>query len=171
MKKLISIAVSLTILIIIYWKIDFPRLIEVFQNSDKLWMTISLGMVIPLTMLTAWRLQQLTPSRTRLGFGEANRLILTASVLNMVVPSKMGDIVKAYFIKERGHLEGSLSLSLVVFENEKASSVAQSQCVILAIGFGIQRSVVRVPVGGALFDIFNVVFRQKAPIGTNFQWV
>ena len=116
MKKLISIAVSLTILIIIYWKIDFPRLIEVFQNSDKLWMTISLGMVIPLTMLTAWRLQQLTPSRTRLGFGEANRLILTASVLNMVLPSKMGDIVKAYFIKERGHLEGSLSLSLVVFE-------------------------------------------------------
>ncbi|MDY6896778.1 MAG: lysylphosphatidylglycerol synthase transmembrane domain-containing protein [Cyanobacteriota bacterium] len=116
MKKIISIAVSLTILIIIYWKIDFPRLIEVFQNSDKLWMTISLGMVVPLTMLTAWRLQQLTPSRTRLGFGEANRLILTASVLNMVLPSKMGDIVKAYFIKERGHLEGSLSLSLVVFE-------------------------------------------------------
>ena len=116
MKKLISIAVSLTILVIIYWKIDFPKLIEVFQNSDKLWMAISLGMVVPLTMLTAWRLQQLTPSRTRLGFGEANRLILTASVLNMVLPSKMGDIVKAYFIKERGHLEGSLSLSLVVFE-------------------------------------------------------
>ena len=116
MKKLISIAVSLTILVIIYWKIDFPKLIEVFQNSDKLWMAISLGMVVPLTMLTAWRLQQLTPSRTRLGFGEANRLILTASVLNMVLPSKMGDIVKAYFIKERGHLNGLLSLSLVVFE-------------------------------------------------------
>ncbi len=116
MKKLISIAVSLTILAIIYWKIDFPRLIEVFQNSDKWWMAISLGMVVPLTMLTAWRLQQLTPSRTRLGFAEANKLILTASVLNMVLPSKMGDIVKAYFIKERGHLEGSLSLSLVVFE-------------------------------------------------------
>ena len=116
MKKLISIAVSLTILVIIYWKIDFPKLIEVFQNSDKWWMVISLGMVVPLTMLTAWRLQQLTPSRNRLGFGEANRLILTASVLNMVLPSKMGDIVKAYFIKERGHLDGSLSLSLVVFE-------------------------------------------------------
>ena len=116
MKKLISIAVSLIILFIIYSKINFPKLIEVFQNSDRLWMVISLGMVVPLTMLTSWRLQQLTPSRTRLGFGEANRLILTASVLNMVLPSKMGDIVKAYFIKERGHLDGSLSLSLVVFE-------------------------------------------------------
>jgi uncharacterized protein (TIRG00374 family) len=34
----------------------------------------------------------------------------------MVLPSKMGDIAKAYFMRERGHLSGALSLSLVVFE-------------------------------------------------------
>ena len=120
MKRLISIAVSLIILAIIYSKIDFPRLIQVFQNCDRWWMAISLGMVVPITMLTAWRLQQLMPNQRReatsLKFGEANRLILAASVLNMVLPSKMGDIAKAYFMKERGHLNGALSLSLVVFE-------------------------------------------------------
>ncbi|WP_088240050.1 lysylphosphatidylglycerol synthase transmembrane domain-containing protein [Calothrix rhizosoleniae] len=116
MKKFISIVVSLVILTIIYWKIDFPKLVEVFQNCDRLWMVISLLMVFPLTMLAAWRLQQLMPSGNRLGFGEANRLILAASVLNMVLPSKMGDIAKAYFMKEKGHLHGLLSLSLVVFE-------------------------------------------------------
>jgi uncharacterized protein (TIRG00374 family) len=116
MKRLISIIVSLSILAIIYSKIDFPRLVQVFQNSNGWWMAISLGMVVPLTMLTAWRLQQLIPTNTHLGFGEANRLILAASVLNMVLPSKMGDIAKAYFMSERGHLSGSLSLSLVVFE-------------------------------------------------------
>jgi hypothetical protein len=116
MKRLLSIAVSLIILVAIYWKIDFPGLIQVFQDSNRWWMAISLGMVVPLTLLTARRLQQLMPSKSRLGFGEANRLILAASVLNMVLPSKMGDIAKAYFMKERGHLEGTLSLSLVVFE-------------------------------------------------------
>ncbi|NEO33659.1 MAG: flippase-like domain-containing protein [Symploca sp. SIO3C6] len=116
MKRLISIAVSLIILALIYWKIDFQGLIEVFKNCNGWWMAISLGMVVPLTMFTAWRLQQLMPSGATLGFGEANRLILAASVLNMVLPSKMGDIAKAYFIKQRGHLDGSLSLSLVVFE-------------------------------------------------------
>ena len=79
-------------------------------------MAISLGMVLPLTLITAWRLQQLMPSGARLEFDEAIRLILAASVLNMVLPSKMGDIAKAYFMKQRGHLDGSLSLSLVVFE-------------------------------------------------------
>jgi hypothetical protein len=116
MKRIISIAVSLIILAIIYWKIDFQGLIKVFQNCDRWWMAISLGMVFPLTMFTAWRLQQLMPNNSRLGFREANRLILAASVLNMVLPSKMGDIAKAYFMRQRGHLNGSLSLSLVVFE-------------------------------------------------------
>jgi hypothetical protein len=79
-------------------------------------MALSLGMVVPLTLFTSWRLQQLMPRAGQLGFGEANRLILVASVLNLVLPSKMGDIAKAYFMRDRGHLEGSLALSLVVFE-------------------------------------------------------
>lgn len=121
MKRLISICVSLLILVVIYSKINFRGLIEVFQNCDRPWMAISLGMVIPITLITSWRLQQLMPppkrgEKTSLGFAEANRLILVASVLNMVLPSKMGDIAKAYFMRERGHLSGALSLSLVIFE-------------------------------------------------------
>ncbi|MGB7443321.1 MAG: lysylphosphatidylglycerol synthase transmembrane domain-containing protein [Coleofasciculaceae cyanobacterium] len=116
MKKLISLVVSSLILAFIYWKIDFQGLIEVFKNCHGWWMATSLGMVVPLTLFTAWRLQQLMPKGSRLTFGEANRLILAASVLNMVLPSKMGDIAKAYFMKQKGHLEGSLALSLVVFE-------------------------------------------------------
>jgi uncharacterized protein (TIRG00374 family) len=116
MKRFVSIAVSVLILSIIYSKIDLQGLVAVFQNCDRLWMIVSLAMVIPLTMFTAWRLQQLTPQGTNLSFIEANRLILAASVLNMVLPSKMGDIAKAYFMKDRGHLTGTLALSLVVFE-------------------------------------------------------
>ena len=116
MKRLISLGVSLIILVVIYQRIDLEGLVQVFQDCDRLWMAISLGMVIPLTLLTAWRLQQLVPAKVHLGLGESNRLILAASTLNMVLPSKMGDIAKAYFMRDRGHLSGSLALSLVVFE-------------------------------------------------------
>ncbi len=143
MKRLVSILVSGAILLLIYWKIDFAGLIQVFRECDRLWMAVSLGMVIPLTMLTAWRLKMLMPGSRDQGSGirgqglepdlppdpwnlkpdpsplslwEANQLILAASSLNMVLPSKMGDIAKAYFMRDRGHLTGSLALSLVVFE-------------------------------------------------------
>ena len=116
MKRWLSIGISFCILILIYGKIDLDGFLDVLKNSDRLWMPLSLGMVIPLTLLTAWRLQLLMPGGTGLDFAEANRLILASSVLNMVLPSKMGDLAKAYFMRDKGHLNGSLALSLVVFE-------------------------------------------------------
>ncbi len=119
MKRILSIIISLAILAFLYWKIgpeSRAKLIEIFRTCDALWMTLSLGMVVPLTLFTSWRLQQLMPGTGQLGFGEANRLILAASVLNLVLPSKMGDIAKAWFMRDRSGLSGSLALSLVVFE-------------------------------------------------------
>jgi glycosyltransferase 2 family protein len=132
LKKPISLAVSVMILLIIYSKLDVQGLVKVFQNCDRLWMAISLGMVVPLTVATAWRLQQMMPPGSRLGTGEANRLILAASTLNMVLPSKMGDIAKAYFMRDRGYLSGSLSLAVVVFEK-----TCDMLSLLLWCGFGL----------------------------------
>lgn len=116
MKRLISILVSGAILYFIYRRIEWSELMTVFRECDRLWMTVSLGMVIPITLITSWRLKQLAPPQAKMTTVEANRLILAASSLNMVLPSKMGDIAKAYFMRDRGQVEGTLALSLVVFE-------------------------------------------------------
>lgn len=116
MKRWISIGVSAAILIAIYWRIDVWKIIPVFGNASVFWLVVSLAMVVPLTLLTAWRLCQLMPGKNLLPFWESNRLILLASVLNLVLPSKMGDVAKSAFMAERGHLRGSLALSMVVFE-------------------------------------------------------
>ncbi|MGF1539161.1 MAG: lysylphosphatidylglycerol synthase transmembrane domain-containing protein [Pleurocapsa sp.] len=116
LKRFFSLVISLAILAYLYSQIDLLNLGRVLQNCDRFWMTISLAMVIPITLFTAWRLQQLMPQGTSLGFVEANRLILGASVLNMVLPSKMGDIAKAYFMCDRHNLSGTLALSISIFE-------------------------------------------------------
>ena len=114
-KRFVSIVVSVAILFYIYTKIDLVNLLAVLQNCDRPMLCLSLGMVIPITLITSWRLQQLVPKRS-LGFIEANRLILGASVLNMILPSKMGDIAKSYFMSERSNISGSLALSISIFE-------------------------------------------------------
>ncbi len=116
LKRLISLVVSLGILALIYWKIDFDGLIAVFRDCHIAWMAVSLLMVVPITAASAWRLQVLSPPEAKLTSAEANRLILAASSLNMVLPSKMGDIAKAYFMRDRGGISGALAVSLVVFE-------------------------------------------------------
>ncbi|MEP6603549.1 MAG: lysylphosphatidylglycerol synthase transmembrane domain-containing protein [Spartobacteria bacterium] len=114
-RKLITLAISLLILAAIYYKIDIHRLADVFAHTEPRSFILSLTMVIPLTLLTAARLQLIAPAHANLGFAKANRLILVASVLNMVLPSKMGDVAKAYFMKTET-VSGSLALSLVIFE-------------------------------------------------------
>lgn len=116
LKRFVSLIVSVAILLIIYSQIDLPNLLRVLQNCDRLWLVASLAMVIPITLVTSWRLQQLMPKGTSLGFIEANRLILGASVLNAVLPSKMGDIAKAYFMCDRHNLSGTLALAISIFE-------------------------------------------------------
>lgn len=116
LKRFISIVISIALLFFLYSKIEVEQLVEVFRNSHPWWMVISLAMVIPLVVVTSWRLQQLMPKNTSMSFMQANRLILGSSVLNMVLPSKMGDIAKAYFMQEEENLSGTLSLVIVIFE-------------------------------------------------------
>jgi len=116
MKRLLSLLAGVAILALIYWRVDLDRLVDTLRNSSPYWLMLGLAMVVPLTLFSAWRLQQLTPSGRSLGFTHAVRLILAASGLNMILPSKMGDIAKAAFMERDGHLEGPLALSLVVFE-------------------------------------------------------
>ncbi|MBW1786604.1 MAG: flippase-like domain-containing protein [Deltaproteobacteria bacterium] len=115
MKRIISLCVSLLILFFIYSRIDFSRMLDGFRQCDAPWLTIALAMFVPLVMLTAWRFRKLAPSGS-IGFFEANKLILVAGTMNMVLPSKMGDIAKAYFITRKGLMSGMASLALVIFE-------------------------------------------------------
>ncbi|WP_028581946.1 lysylphosphatidylglycerol synthase transmembrane domain-containing protein [Desulfogranum japonicum] len=115
-KRSISLLISLGILALIYLRIDTERLFIVFKQCNLSLLFLSLAMVIPITLATAWRLQFMAPSNIGMGLLESNRLILAASSLNMVLPSKMGDVIKAYFMRDKGNISGSLALSLVVFE-------------------------------------------------------
>lgn len=130
MRRLVPLAVSLTILLVIYRSIDTAAMLDAFRRSSPLWLIVGLALVVPLTALTSFRLQRLMPAGTRLPFREALGLTLSASVLNMVLPSKMGDIAKGWFIRERGHLRGSLALALVVFEKACDLLALLAWCVV-----------------------------------------
>ena len=116
MRRLIALAVSAGILAVIYWQIDAGPLLQALARSEPALLAIGLAMVVPLILLTSWRLSLLAVPLTMLPLGEATRLTLAASALNMVLPSKLGDIAKAWAIAGRGYAPGPFALSLVVLE-------------------------------------------------------
>lgn len=116
MKTLLSLAVSAALLGIIYWMIDFPQLIDAFRLSDVWLLALGIAFVVPTTLLTAWRLTRLLPVEAGLSLARSTRIILAGSVLNIILPSKMGDVAKFAFLRQRGVISGATALSTVVFE-------------------------------------------------------
>jgi glycosyltransferase 2 family protein len=115
-KKLISIFVSSVILTVLYFQIDINDIIEVFLRSKLSLAVLGLGMLIPITMLTAYRLVWISSLGNQLSYIESIKLILAASSMNIILPSKMGDIAKSVFIAKEDKMTSSQSLCLVIFE-------------------------------------------------------
>ena len=115
MRKLIGLAVSAAILVLLYAFIDVRGILAAARATDGAWLAAGLLFVVPLTLLTAWRFTLLV-SGTRLGFLEANRLILAASTLNLFLPSKLGDLAKGHVLSRRHQMKPSLSFAIVVLE-------------------------------------------------------
>jgi glycosyltransferase 2 family protein len=115
-KRLLTLAAALVILVAIYRQVNFREVIAILTGSDPARMALAIGLLIPLVLLAGMRLCLMVPRAAPLGLGEAIRLNLAAAVLNLVLPSKMGDLAKSWFFRQRGHLPGSLALALVIFE-------------------------------------------------------
>ena len=136
MRRLVGLAISLLILWLIWRRIDAAAILVAIRASHPVWLAAGLAMVIPLTLATAWRFQVL--SRRALGLGQATRLILSSSTLNLVLPSKMGDIAKAYVLTGRHGQDPRRALSVVVLEKmlDMASLLVWGLGALLWVGPG-----------------------------------
>jgi uncharacterized membrane protein YbhN (UPF0104 family) len=113
-KRLISLAVSAVILALLWRSVDPAAILAAAEQTAPAWFWAAVACTIPLTLATAWRFAAL--SSGSVPAGEAVRLILAASTLNMVLPSKMGDLAKAWILRRDGTMSGGRALALVVLE-------------------------------------------------------
>ena len=101
MKPLISVLASGALLTILYRSLDARQIGEALLRSDRLWLVVSVGMILPITVLRAVRFFWVAPAGALPGIGEALRLTVVASAVNVFVPAKAGDLVKSYFVARR----------------------------------------------------------------------
>ncbi|WP_181407986.1 lysylphosphatidylglycerol synthase transmembrane domain-containing protein [Pararhizobium mangrovi] len=114
MKKLIGLVVSACILAVLYAFVDIDGIVRAARSADPVWLAFGIAWVVPLALLTAWRFTLLVVDG--IGFLEANRLILAASTLNMVLPSKLGDLAKSEVLVRRHGFRPGVAFAIVVLE-------------------------------------------------------
>jgi len=115
-QKLLAAVVSLVILFLIYQQIDLAAMIDVLAASNKVWLILSIFMIIPITMLSAVRLRWVATRQYRPSNIDAFRLTVIANALNLFLPAKLGDLAKSHFFHKEQTAPIGVSISIIVYE-------------------------------------------------------
>jgi len=113
---LISLLVSGALLVVLYRSLDIRLIGQTLLGANPVWLVLSVGMILPITALRAVRFFWVAPSGALPGVGEALRLTLAATALNVFLPAKSGDLIKSYFVTKRSDTSVGVSLAIVVYE-------------------------------------------------------
>lgn len=114
--SLVSLAVSGALLVALYRSLDLRLVGQTLLGADPVWLVVSVGIIVPITVLRAMRFFWVAPAGALPGVGEALRLTLAAAALNVFLPAKSGDLIKSYFVAKRSETSAGVSIAIVVYE-------------------------------------------------------
>jgi hypothetical protein len=115
LKRWILLLVSVAILAWLWHKTGWNELWATIKGLDPWWLGLALFMFVPQTLISALRWSWVVGTFQRLTFWRATELVLASSSLNVILPSKMGDVLKGAFLSQDrpgGDLATGVSLGL-----------------------------------------------------------
>lgn len=117
MKRFISIAVSVAILAVLYASIDRAALVETLAKTDPLLLALSMILLVLLILVSAYRLHLLANyGGLHLTVPAAVQSTFAANALNMFMPGKLGDLLKAVMMADDKPERLPTALALGVWE-------------------------------------------------------
>jgi glycosyltransferase 2 family protein len=139
LRRAVPLLVSALVLAALYRTVNLQQVSEALLRVRPLWAVVSIAMIGPITVCRAVRFYWVAPAGAMPGIGEAFRLTLAASALNVFLPAKTGDLVKSYFVATRGHVSAGHGVAIVVYER-LCDLLALVGCSLIA--FAIARPIV-----------------------------
>lgn len=102
LRTLLVIFVTLIIFYLIFTKIDFYSVVEVLSHANIFYLLIGLLLLVISMLIIAKRWQMLLKTMSHnFQYKECFNLIMAAFPLTSITPSKSGDIIKAYYLKDK----------------------------------------------------------------------
>jgi len=115
LKKIISLLVSLLILVFLYQFVDVESLLGSLRKTDLPLLFLSLGLLVLLVLLSGLRLHMLgRHSGYAMSPVKAVEATFAANALNLVLPGKLGDILKATMLTgdDSSKLQSAVALTI-----------------------------------------------------------
>jgi uncharacterized protein (TIRG00374 family) len=115
-KRLLSLAVSLALLALLVFSVDAGALAGVLNGLHLGWFALAVLFFVPQILAIARRWALIAEPVAPLDWREAGRQVLASNCLNLVLPSKLGDLAKGVFLIRQGRCGLAEGMQVVVFE-------------------------------------------------------
>ena len=115
-KRLLSLAVSALLLAALLAAVDARAVGRALARVDIAWFALAMALFIPQVLAIARRWALVAGPLAPIGGREAGRQVLASSCLNLVLPSKLGDLAKGVFLHRQGRCTLGQGLHIVVYE-------------------------------------------------------
>lgn len=138
MKRAAAILSTILVLAALYLFIDVRAMLAHLRGIHLGLFVLGVLCFIPQVLVTTVRWGWMVRPVYRAGLLELMKLILAGKALNALLPSKLGETSKAYFLKTHADVPLAQGVALVILE--KVFDVA-GLCVLLLAGVGLQATV------------------------------
>ena len=165
--KIGALVFTVAILVTIYARVDRGQLLQQLTNLHPGYFGLALFLFVPQIFVTSLRWRVMTAGVRPMSLGESVRVVMAGKALNALVPSKLGEMSKAYFLKRDPRVDTCQAVSVVILE--KVLDMG-GLCAVLLLGVLISISSTRTPAvwigaaiaGGALATVaFLLVVRLR----------
>ena len=101
-RTLLVLSITIAIFYFIFTKIDFYSVLEILSHANIFYLLIALLLLVVGVLITAKRWQIILETMGyNFRYKECFNLIMAAFPLTSITPSKSGDIIKAYYLKDK----------------------------------------------------------------------
>ena len=112
LRRPAALVLGLVVLAVLLNTADWRRLGEVISAADPRRLLAALALFIPQVAVMAWRWQVIGATARRFSFLDSARMVLAGSALNVLLPSKLGDLSKGLMLGSGGEADHARGLGL-----------------------------------------------------------
>jgi uncharacterized protein (TIRG00374 family) len=102
MRRYVALVLTLLIFYLIFRKIDVQAFFHYFWQIHLGYLAVACSFFVFTLVVSVERWRWMLSNGTPLPFSVGARIFLAATSLNSLMPSKLGDLSKAYFLKQEG---------------------------------------------------------------------
>jgi len=132
--KWLAILVTAVILVVIYMHVDRRLLVHYIAHVNPGYFALALLLFVPQILVTSFRWKIMTTRICPMGLSQSVEQVMASKALNALVPSKLGEMSKAYFLSRSSGTGVEQAVPAVILE--KVLDMG-GLCTVLMVGIFI----------------------------------